>query len=478
MISSNRRSVHWPKPAFMVVVDLVLLNVAFILAYGIRYEMQIGGTVEAADYLPIDSLLPIRASLTLIILLILAVEGMYRLRRGTPWIDQFALIARGTLLGVTVVLFIYLIFRPVLPSRLLFAYIWILSVVLLAGVRLLAGPIQSWRRRRGIGVERVLVVGAGQVGRAVMQNILARPELGYMLVGFVDDDPAKTDDIGRARALGLTSGVAEVVEAERIDQVIITLPWMSYRKVLDIMAHCRRKQVSFRIVPDLFQLSLSQVDLDDLNGIPLIGVKTASISATSLFIKRLIDVLGSAIVLIVLSPLLAVLAILIKLDSPGPAFFRQVRVGREGKEFTVYKFRTMRIGAEEELPALADLNEVKGITFKMRDDPRRTRVGRQLRRWSIDELPQFYNVLRGDMSIIGPRPPLPSEVARYEDWHMKRLQVAPGITGLWQVMGRSELPFAEMVMMDIYYIENWTLALDIKIMLLTIPTVLSGRGAY
>jgi exopolysaccharide biosynthesis polyprenyl glycosylphosphotransferase len=355
---------------------------------------------------------------------------------------------------------------------------WLLAVILISGSRLVAGAIQSWQRRRGIGVDRVLIVGAGQVGRAVMQGIVSRPELGYQLVGFVDDDPDKQEDLGRARALGPTSNVARIVEGERIDEVIITLPWMSHRKVLDIMEHCQRKNVSFRIVPDLFQLSLSQVDIDDLDGIPLIGIKTVSISAAARLVKRAMDIVGAALFLVVLSPLLAAIAILIKIDSPGPAFFRQTRVGRGGKEFTVYKFRTMRMHAEEELPQLAGLNEVKGITFKMREDPRRTRLGVFLRRWSIDEFPQFYNVLRGDMSLIGPRPPIPSEVARYEDWHMKRLEVSPGITGLWQVMGRSDLPFAEMVMMDIYYIENWSLALDLKIMALTIPTILSGRGAY
>lgn len=449
MSNNSRTRSAWRARAIMIAVDAVLINVAFVLAYAIRYDLEIGGTVEETMYLPLSSLLPLQVAITAVVLLVLVIEGAYRRRRAVPWLDQLWLIARSTLVGMTIVLFANLLFRPTLPSRLLFAYIWLLAVALMSGARVVEGAIQSSLRRRGIGVERVLVVGAGQVGRAIMQVMLARPELGYQLVGFVDDDPNKQEDIGRSRALGRTDNVARVVEQEGIDQVIITLPWVSHDKVLDIMAHCQSRHVSFRVVPDLFQLSLSQVDIDDLEGIPLIGIRKVYISPAARAVKRVIDAVGSALVLAILSPLLALVALLIRWDSPGPAIFRQTRVGRGAREFTVYKFRTMRLGAEEELPALAHQNEVKGVTFKIREDPRRTRLGRFLRRWSIDELPQFYNVLVGDMSLVGPRPALPSEVSKYEDWHMKRLEVRPGITGVWQVMGRSDLPFAEMVMMDI-----------------------------
>lgn len=244
------------------------------------------------------------------------------------------------------------------------------------------------------------------------------------------------------------------------------------------MAQCERAQVSVRTVPDLFQMSLSHVDIDDLGGIPLIGIKSVSISGWNLALKRAMDVVFASLCLILLSPLMLVIAALIKLDSPGPAVFKQTRIGRGGRPFTVFKFRSMHEGAELEKESLTDLNEAVGPFFKIKDDPRLTKLGQLLRRSSLDELPQLYNVLRGEMSLIGPRPALPSEVERYQEWHKKRLQTWPGITGLWQVSGRSKLTFDEMALLDIYYVENWSLLLDLQIALKTIPAWVLGTGAY
>jgi exopolysaccharide biosynthesis polyprenyl glycosylphosphotransferase len=303
--------------------------------------------------------------------------------------------------------------------------------------------------------------------------------LGYQVVGFVDDDPAKQGtDIGRFRALGGTDDLLRAIQEEAVDEVIVTLPWTSHRKIVNIMSHCERRGVRAKIVPDLFQMSLNRVDLDEINGIPLIGVKEVSIRGWNLAVKRALDVVLSVIALTLLSPLFLIIAILIRRDSPGPILFRQVRVGRQGQLFTLYKFRSMRWDAEQMRPRLATLNEATGPLFKIRDDPRLTRIGRFLRRTSLDEWPQLYNVLRGEMSLVGPRPAIPAEVEQYRDWHRKRLEVSPGVTGLWQVSGRSELTFDEMVMLDLFYAENWSLLLDLKILAKTIPTVILGTGAY
>jgi exopolysaccharide biosynthesis polyprenyl glycosylphosphotransferase len=231
-------------------------------------------------------------------------------------------------------------------------------------------------------------------------------------------------------------------------------------------------------VPDIFQQRLRQLDMDSLGGIPVIGLQQTQISQGALIVKRAIDIVGSIILLILVAPLMLVVILAIRIDSPGPAVFRHRRVGRSGQEFRIYKFRSMIQGAEELQSELEPLNEADGPLFKIRDDPRLTRVGRFLRRTSIDELPQLFNILRGEMSLVGPRPGTPEEVEKYEPWQRERLSIWPGLTGLWQVSGRSNVPFAEMCQLDIYYIENWSLSLDLRILLRTIPYVIFRHGAY
>jgi exopolysaccharide biosynthesis polyprenyl glycosylphosphotransferase len=278
--------------------------------------------------------------------------------------------------------------------------------------------------------------------------------------------------------LGSCNDVSRLVGEHDLDEVLIALPVESHRLISEILIACARQKVRFRIVPDFFELSLNQVDVTEINGIPLIGVRESTLRGGGQLLKRALDVVVAATCLALGAPLMLIMAFAIKLDSPGTIFVEQIRVGRSGRTFKFFKFRSMRERADQELASLLDKNEVDGPIFKMKNDPRRTRVGRWIRRFSLDELPQMVNVLRGDMSLIGPRPPFPHEVEKYQEWHRRRLDVSPGITGLWQVSGRSELPFDEMALLDIWYIDNWSIGLDMKILLRTIPTVLFGYGAY
>ncbi|MEW5720328.1 MAG: sugar transferase, partial [Chloroflexota bacterium] len=321
--------------------------------------------------------------------------------------------------------------------------------------------------------------GAGEVGRALMRNIVAQPDLAYQIVGFVDDDPEKAQtDIGRFKALGSTEQLPRLLKEHSIDEVIITLPWTARDKIIKIMNLSQRYNIAAKIVPDLFQLSLSRVALDAVGGIPIIAIREPTLGMVDAVIKRLMDLFFGFVGLLVSAIPMAIIAILIRLDSPGPIVFTQKRIGRYGHEFVAYKFRSMRQGAEEEQAQLTDLNEATGPLFKIRNDPRLTRVGRWIRRMSLDELPQLFNVLRGEMSIVGPRPPMQCEVEQYQEWHKRRLEVCPGLTGLSQVSGRSDLTFDETAMLDIYYVENWSPWMDLGIMFKTIPTVLLARGAY
>jgi exopolysaccharide biosynthesis polyprenyl glycosylphosphotransferase len=403
-------------------------------------------------------------------------SGLYRQRRGTEWFDDIPSVFKSTALATMTIFAGVALLRYPATSRLTFILSWLLAFVFVVAGRALVQLVATLLHRRGIGVERVLVVGGNNLGRIIMQSIANRAHLGYQVIGFVDDDRA--DDFGRFRHLGGLDDVERLADEERVDQVIVALPSASHAAILRIVDHCRQGQVSFKLVPDLYEMSLSRVDVDTVSGIPLIGLKDVSIQGWNAVTKRGLDIAVSALALLVLSPILAVIALLIKIESRGPILYQHTRIGRSRQPFMMYKFRSMRQDADRLREALVEETDGDKRLFKDRKDPRITRVGAVIRRWSIDELPQFWNVLIGDMSVVGPRPQIPPEVANYEDWHYKRLAVSPGLTGLWQVSGRSELTFDEMVIYDIYYIENWSLGLDFRILLRTIPAVLQGRGAF
>ncbi len=469
----------WFLPWFWLLVDAALINVAFGLAYHVRYNLQFLRAVDPANNVPYSAFLPFVGLLTVLLLFAYWQKDLYRNKRRLSVMDELTTIFDGTTTGIVLVIVLVFVYRPTFYSRAIFLYAGIFVLVLVGGAHALKIAVLSHWRKRGFGVARLLIVGAGEIARTIMRTVVANPQLGYEIVGFVDDDVTKsTTNIGRFRALGSTDNLPKLLEAEQVDEVIITLPWQYHRKIMSITNISERANIRARIVPDIFQMTLSHMDVTQMMGIPLIGLKPRSISGAGLLVKRGIDVLVAALGLILLTPLMGLIALAIKMESDGPVIFSQERVGKYGKRFQIYKFRSMVQDAEARKAELEAFNEADGPLFKMKEDPRRTRVGRFIRKLSLDELPQLYNVLRGDMSLVGPRPNVPAEVAQYREWHKRRLEVVPGITGLWAVSGRSELTFDEMTLLDIYYIENWSLALDLKIALQTLPHVLMARGAY
>lgn len=471
-----RKRAQFLPGLLLAAFDVIFINVGFAGAWYLRYQLEFGREVATRNYLPLSAYFGIQAFLTICLLLIYRVNGVYGRRRGQGWADEVAGLISGALVGVAAMIIAVFYFRPYGYSRLVFVYASVIIILLLVILRVTDRAWRGYLRRKGFGLQRVLVVGEGPLGRMIMQNVVAQPELGYKVVGFVDDEPRQS--LGRFQYLGTTDEIPQLAWRYQIDEVIIALPSASHLKVTEILIACARLNVRFRIVPDFYELSLNQVDVAEINGIPLIGLREVSIGGSGQMLKRIIDVCIALIGLVVLSPAMLLIAIAIKLESPGPIIVRQVRIGRFGKPFDFFKFRSMRDRADQELLSLIDRNEASGPVFKIRNDPRRTRIGRWLRRYSLDEIPQLFNVLNGDMSLVGPRPPFPWEVAKYADWHHRRLQAYPGITGLGQVSGRSDLPFDETALLDIWYIENWTLGLDLKILLRTFPAVISGHGAY
>ncbi|MCB0216463.1 MAG: sugar transferase [Chloroflexi bacterium] len=457
--------------------DAAAVNLAWAGAWWLRYGMGIGGPVAA--HIAYGTYAPWGLVLTGLVLVAFQLEGLYARGRRESLPEALYAVATGTIVGATLFTVLLYSVRPIAQSRLMLGYAGGLIIVAVGLVRWVDILLRRRRIRLGIGVRQVLVIGAGEVGRRVMRNIMARPELGYRIVGFLDDDPAKrVQPIGRFAPLGGTDALGVVLRQRTIDEVIITLPWQTRTRIMSLVEVCEQAGAGVSVVPDLFQMSLNRVDLASLGGIPLIAVRAPVIRGWPYQIKRGLDIGLAAALLLLFSPLLGLVALLVRLESRGEVLFRQSRVGRDGRLFTCFKFRSMVDGADAERERLRPHSDVDGPIFKMREDPRITRVGRVIRRYSIDELPQLFNVLRGDMSLVGPRPPMPTEVNAYAEWHRRRLDIAPGLTGLWQVSGRSDLTFDEMVMLDLFYAENWSLFLDLKILLRTVPTVLRGTGAY
>jgi exopolysaccharide biosynthesis polyprenyl glycosylphosphotransferase len=478
----------WPTVAarlIQVLADAVLVWLAFWTAYQLRYSLEIGGAVRPADYEPFSTFHTKAAFFVGLTLVIFVVRGLYRLPRTIGFLDEVQILVGGTTTAMAGVILTAFLGRFV-PSRLVFIYAWGVAIAFLLVRRLITRGIRRWLWSREIGVDRVLVVGAGETGRRLMQAMMGTPALGYRVVGFVDDATttdalavATENGVTRTERLGATDDIRELVGRLDVDEVIVALPAEAHDRTLGIIDHCRQSAVTFKVVPDLLQLSLDRVDLGEVAGMPLIGLKDASIRGANLIAKRMIDIAIALVVLAAMAIPMAIIALLIRRDSAGPILFRQTRVGRDGAHFTCLKFRCMVENADEQR---AELIRASGVSdprlFKLPDDPRLTRVGKHVRRWSLDELPQFINVLRGEMSVVGPRPALPEEVASYDDWHHQRLLVTPGLTGLWQVNGRSNLTFDEMVRLDLYYAEHWSAWLDFKIVVRTLPAILTRRGAY
>ena len=401
-------------------------------------------------------------------------QGLYRVRVRLTWRGELVDIVRAMLVfaaGLIALLFVTQVgevSRSVLAV--LFPSLAISAFIARRLIRALLGEM----RRRGRNTRFVLVVGTNAFARRFAEMIDSHATLGLRVVGHLRVGGERSD-LGR-RVIGRLEDIEQILHNQVIDEVAICLPVSDWSRIDEVARLCEEEGKIVRI-PMYFMLhTLSTGRMEEFGGIPIYSIVAGPDRALGLATKRILDIVGSAILLVITLPIAAVIAIAIRRESTDGVLFRQERVGEHGRRFELYKFRTMVRGAEEQLEDLAHRNEVSGPAFKLTDDPRVTPIGRLLRRTSLDELPQLWNVLRGEMSLVGPRPPLPAEVEGYDVWHRRRLSMKPGMTGLWQVRARHEANFDRWVETDLEYIDSWSLLLDLKIMARTIPAVINREG--
>ena len=490
---SHRRQWRIFECIGVIILDAVLVDVAFRLAYYLRYTLFLNSHLIASfrdNLLGIESyshrdviatfssFRPLEIGIVIGLIAIFALRGLYGIRLTGSWFRQTWTIVSSATLGLAFLITYYFVFQPQSSSRLIVLFVWASAIVVLCTARLIVSSAMGILYRLGLGETRLLVVGSGRLGKMIMQHIVANPNLGYNIVGFLHDMNEPPSDFGRFKMLGTLDDLGMVIRSMQIDEVIIALPSNLHQQSIRSVRLCERLGTSFKLVPDLYELSLSRIDMEAIEGIPLIGIKQVSINSMQQIVTRVADIIVALLVLMIGFPIWLCIALAIRLSSSGPILYEHIRMGLNGRPFKVYKFRSMYKNAETRLADLMAHNEVPGPLFKIKDDPRVTPVGKFLRHTSFDEIPQLFNVIKGEMSLVGPRPSLPQEVAQYEEWQKGRLAVKPGMTGLWQVRGRSDISFDEGVLMDLYYIENWSLRLYFQTLLRTIPAVLFHRGAY
>jgi len=450
--------------ATLLTVDVAAVASSFVLAYDVRFVLS-DAIAEAFEF---EQYLRTGVLVGAIAVILHVVQGLGDIDRRRSWPTRLRAITSAVSTG-TVVAVVITFDQDQRLSRAWLAMGWSLAILSLTVWRTLAPSAYLALRRRIAPRRRVVVVGASVLGQELARELDAR----FEVLGYVDNG-TDVPDLDRP-LLGPIAELDSVVRSGGVDELVIALSHERREQVDRVIARGFGRQVDVKVVAEVGEQLPRHLEVGRLGSRPYIGF--APIARVS-WLKRAVDLTLSVTALSAGAVFLLVIAAAIKLDSPGPAFYRQRRVGKDGVSFDMLKFRSMCQDAERMLTLLSGQNEATGPLFKIRRDPRVTRVGRLLRRWSIDEVPQLFNVLGGQMSLVGPRPPLPAEVAKYEEWQMARLRALPGMTGLWQVSGRSEVPFNDMVRLDLHYVRNWSLGLDLEIMLRTIPAVVANRGAY
>ena len=461
---------------YLIACDVVITLLALRTAYLARLAMPLG-----VRLLPHHIVMPwgVYLAAAFVWLGIFLLLGIYEPRKTLRVHEELQRIIWGS--GMASLVFAGLLYMTVrdLP-RLLFIYFVVLNTLLILLHRSVLRAAFRYAGPRLRDTERVLIAGAGRLGQEVARRVRELEWTGLHLVGFVDDDVQKQGKvIEGVPVLGRLSDIVQVIRVHRVDEVIFALPLRAQASMAEIIRDLHALPISIRVVPDLLDLAISKATVENFEGIPLIGLREPAIDGFDRLVKRLLDLVLATALLLVIWPLMLVIALAIKISSPdGPVLFKQDRVGENGRIFKMYKFRTMVPDAEAQFEKVVKRLPDGTVIHKTQDDPRVLPIGRILRRLSLDELPQLFNVLKGDMSLVGPRPEIPQMMKYYQPWQWKRFSVPPGITGWWQVSGRADKPMHLNTEYDLYYIQHYSLLLDLQILWRTIGAVLRGKGAY
>lgn len=406
---------------------------------------------------------------------VLMLFAVYDGRKHFRVADEFGSLTFAALLAaVAMAGVLYFTYRDV--SRFLFLFFVLLGFVLMLSWRAIYRLAYHSRVLRAAQARRVLILGAGKIGRRLADEMTRRSPDGHIITGFLDDDPAKNEN--STDVLGTLDDARAVINAKNVDDVILALPLSAHQRLNQVVSELHDLPVRVWIIPDYFSLTLHSAHVEDFAGIPMLDVRAPALSEDQRMLKRAFDLVMCALSLPITLPLMGIISLLVRLDSPGPVFYHARRMGEGGRTFFMHKFRTMQPNAEQLALQAAVLDTQGRPVYKNRSDPRVTRVGAFLRRTSLDELPQLFNVMAGDMSIVGPRPEQPFLVEKYEPWQRKRFTVPQGITGWWQINGRSDRPMHLHTEDDLYYVQHYSIWLDLQIIVRTVWSVLRGKGAY
>jgi exopolysaccharide biosynthesis polyprenyl glycosylphosphotransferase len=460
---------------FLYLGDLGAVLLAFLCAYWFR------GVFPQESY---ATLFPFSWYLNLLLAVVpiwsitLYLTGLYRDWRGQGFWKETWGIFKALIISSLFLGFILFALRYQFVSRIFISLFALFGFFFVIAARAFVRAIILSSNRKIARFRMILIVGTEERALSLAQNIEKHKDLGLRILGFLSTgDGSPPQKLNGYPVLGSAKDLPQLLEREVVDEVIFAISQEELKSMADLFLSCEERGITARLAINFFPHVIARTHLEELDGLPLLTFTTTPKNELLLSLRHIFDFLGSAILILILSPVFLLVALAIHLDSRGPAIYRQVRCGLNGRRFTFYKFRSMVEGAEMRKDDLLAYNLMAGPVFKMKNDPRVTRVGRFLRKTSLDELPQLFNVLRGDMSFVGPRPPMPEEVEKYEGWQRRRLSMKPGITGLWQVSGRNQIDFHQWMKLDLEYIDNWSIWLDLKILMRTILVVLLGKGA-